>query len=737
MATVLKSPRSRIGDPLSRVDGRLKTTGNARYAADFPVVGLTYGVVVTSDIALGTILAIDPAETARAPGVIAVMTHENRPDFVTKDKAWKDAVAPSGSPFKPLLDDHIAFAQQPLAVVIAETFEAARAAARLVQVTYDAERPLTDIAAARNDAEVPKKDGSYTPVPSRGDAVKAFREAPVKIAGSYRIAPEHHAAMEPHAAIAIWQPDGSLLAHDKTQGVQNPQAWLAGIFALKPEQVRVVAPFCGGGFGGALRPQYQLFLAALAAKFVQRPVKIVLTRQQTFGLNYRPHVIYDIALGADADGRLTAIKSECLGVTSRFEEVGENIADWGPRIYRCDNALIDYKLAPLDTFSPGPMRAPGAATALNLFEIAMDELAYAADVDPLALRLINYSDRDEVEDKAYTSKALRQAYEQGADRFGWSRRTMAPRSMTDGRELIGWGVATGAWETLYQPHTLRARLRADGRLEVATASADIGTGTYTIMTQIASEEMGLAIDRIDAQLGDSTLPKSPVEGGSWGAASIATALQIACRSLKAKLVAAVAKLDDGRPLGKPSEDEVEFVDGTLRLKAEPARAVPIADIVTGTGADTIEVEEQPRPAVVQAQDKAKLTHQAVFVEVKVDEDLGQIRVDLDLDEHGLVGEFGLVLCLHHRGPGLLLDLDGVGARAGDDVGDRHSARRLGLEPQRADRRHRHRHGRRHHRGRGAAPARGGAGTGQGQTHPPGRVRRGQGRPGSARDPRRP
>jgi xanthine dehydrogenase YagR molybdenum-binding subunit len=625
MATQITSPTSRIGDPLSRVDGRLKTTGRAPYAADFPVAGLTYGVVVSSAIARGRIVSIDTSRAEAQPGVVAVMTHENRPDFVTKNKAWADQVAPDGEHFKPLLDGRIAFSQQPIAVVVGETFEAARDAAALVEIAYDAETPMTDIAANGNEAYSPGKSGPYKPVPSRGDAVGAYRKAPVKVYGAYTIATEHHNAMEPHAATAIWQADGSLLVHDKTQGAQNPQGWLAGIFGLKPAKVRVVAPFMGGGFGGGLRPQYQLFLAALAAKMVDRPVKIVLARQQTFSLQYRPQVIYDIALGADEEGHLQAIKSECLGVTSRFEENAEAVADWGPRVYRCDNALIDYKITPLDTNTPGPMRAPGAATAMNLFEIAMDELAYAVDIDPLELRLRNYSMKDEVENKDYTSKALRAAYNQGADAFGWRRRSQEPRSMRDGRELVGWGMATGAWETLYKPHTLRAKLRADGRLEVATASADIGTGTYTIMTQVASEEMGLPVDRIDALLGDSSLPKAPVEGGSWGAASITTALQIACRSLKAKLVAAAAKMEFD-PLASPKMDEVEFVDGRVVRIDDPTRAIAIEDIVRASGKDAIGVEEEPPARLVEATRKAKLTHQAVFAEVKVDEELGQVRV---------------------------------------------------------------------------------------------------------------
>ncbi len=624
MAAATPSPTSRIGDPLSRVDGRLKTSGRAPYAADFAMAGLAYGAIVSSAIARGRIAGFDLAAARAVPGVIEIVTHENRIAVVEKDKAWKDAVAPNGSPFKPLSSPEIAWAQQPIALVIAETFEAARAAALLVAVSYDSDDIVTELRLAVGDAYYPKGDGTYSPEKSRGDFKSAYAAAPHRVAATYRIAPEHHNPMEPHASSAAWLPDGTLLIHDKTQGAQNPQAYLASIFGLDPEQVHVVAPFMGGGFGCGLRPQYQTFLAAMAARMVGRPVKVVMTRQQMFSHQYRPHVVYDVALAANGAGQLQAIRSDCIGVTSRFEVNAENVVNWGPQIYRCDNAEIDYRVAPLDTYTPGPMRAPGAATGLNLFEIAMDELAYEVGIDPLELRRINYSDRNELSGAAYTSKALGEAYTQGAARFGWERRTMAPGSMRDGRELVGWGVATGCWETLFQAHTVRARLGTDGRLEVATASADIGTGTYTIMTQIASEEMGLPVDRIDALLGDSTLPKAPVEGGSWGAASIANALVVACASLRGALVAAARKRDDS-PLANASVDLVEFAGGTMRLKSDPARAIDLAAFIRGEGGP-ISVEESVGPKVLEAPGKARNTHQAVFVEVKVDDELRQIRV---------------------------------------------------------------------------------------------------------------
>lgn len=615
---------SRIGDPLSRVDGRLKTTGLAHYAADFPMPGLAYGVVVSSAIARGRVTGFDLAAARAVPGVIEIVTHENRAKVNEADKAWRDAVAPKGSPFKPLSSPDIHFSQQPVALVIADTFEAARAAAALVDVAYEAEPPLTSLREAAGAGFHPPGDGSYSPVKSRGDFPKAYNAAAHRVSATYRLAPEHHNPIEPHASSAWWQPDGTLLVHDKTQGAQNAQGYLAGIFGLKPDQVHVVAPFMGGGFGCGLRPQYQLFLAAVAAKMLDRPVKVVLSRQQMFSHQYRPHVIYDIALAANGAGQLQAIRSDCVGATSQFEADAENVTNWGPMIYRCDNAEIDYRIARIDTATPGPMRAPGAATGLNLFEMAMDELAYEVGVDPLELRRINYSLVNEQTGSPYTSKALDVAYTQGAARFGWDRRTQAPRSMRDGAELVGWGMATGCWETLFQTHAVRATLGMDGRLEVATASSDIGTGTYTIMTQIASEETGLPVDRIVALLGNSRLPKAPPEGGSWGAASIANALVVTLAAFREALLKAARKIDDS-PLANAAIGQVEFVDGLIRLKADPARALDLTALVHGQGGP-ITVEASTSDKILQSQKKARNTHQAVFVEVKVDEALRQVRV---------------------------------------------------------------------------------------------------------------
>jgi xanthine dehydrogenase YagR molybdenum-binding subunit len=292
--------------------------------------------------------------------------------------------------------------------------------------------------------------------------------------------------------------------------------------------------------------------------------------------------------------------------------------------YACANAAAESTLAKVDTYTPGDMRAPGAATGMTLFEIAIDEMAYAAGVDPLEFRLLNYSETNAMDGTRFTSKALREAYAQGAEKFGWRKRLFGARSMRDGRELVGWGVATGMWEALYESAPVRAKLRADGGLEVSAATSDIGTGTYTVMAQIAADTLGLGLEKIIPQLGDSDLSKSPVEGGSRTAASVGAGVRVACRQIGEKLVAAAAKLER-KPLGAADIDAVVFTGGRVALKADPSRSVSFDEIMLAAGLDSIEVEVKP-PAELRGKKMSRNTHSAVFAEVKVDEELGVVRV---------------------------------------------------------------------------------------------------------------
>ena len=617
-----------VGTAQRRVDGRAKVTGAARYAAEFAAADLLHGAVVSSAIARGTIKSIDTKAAEAVPGVVKVYTHRNRPRTAWLDSSYRDEVAPPGHPFRALKSDAILFSGQPVALVVARDFETATYAASLVEVSYDAQAPRTDLDRERGASYVPpkKRSGIDPPPKPRGDADRAFAGAPVRVQQEYRVAVEHHNPMEPHATTVVWEGGGAITVHDKIQGVTNTQAYVTGVFGLAKEQVRVVTPFVGGGFGSGLRPQYQLFLAVLASLDLERSVRVVLTRDQMFTFGHRPLAIQTVSLGAEADGRLTAIIHDSVQETSTFEDYQENQVNWSGMLYRCDNTKLTYELAKLDTYTPADMRAPGAVLGVYALEAAMDELAYATGIDPVELRLRNYiADRDQNTDKKLTSKALESCYRQGAERFGWAKRDARPRSMREGRELVGWGMATGVWEAMMQKTSARATLTADGRLEVATASADIGTGTYTILTQLGADALGLGMDDVTAKLGDTSLPFSPLEGGSWTAASAGTAVQIACESVREK-VFKLARQMDGSPLANADLDHVTFEHGRIFVTRDPSRSVSLADAVRSSKEGKVEAEETAAPSMIQQMRYVGYTHSAVFVEVKVDEELGVVRV---------------------------------------------------------------------------------------------------------------
>jgi xanthine dehydrogenase YagR molybdenum-binding subunit len=615
-----------VGQPADRVDGVAKVTGDARYAAEFNALDLLYGCVVNSAIAKGSIKAIDTERARQVPGVVEVLTHENRPHIAWFDRSYKDEDAPPGSPFRALRNAEILFSGQPVALVIAQDFESARYAASLVQVQYETTAHETDLAKMRAQAFEPKrtKSGFKKPV-SRGDFDAALANAEVKHRCEYRLAIEHHNPMELHAATVIWRGDGRILVHDKTQGAQNTQTYICGAFGFSKEDVEVYSPFVGGAFGSGLRPQYQLYLAVMSAKALERSVRVVLSREQMFTFGYRPDAIQSFEFGAQRDGTITAFKHDCIQNTSSFENYSETIVNWGGALYACANVTSSHRLARLDLYTPIDMRAPGAATGVNAFEAALDELAHELRMDPLELRLKNYAERDLNDDKPFTSKALRDCYEQGAERFGWARRSAEPRSMRDGRELVGWGVASGIWDAFQQKARARATIDARGQLEIATASADIGTGTYTILAQIAAECMGLPPGTIRVKLGDSSLPKAPLQGGSWTAASVGSAVKSACEALQ-KVLLKQAHTIGNSPLGKARLSSVAFEEGEIRLKKDARRALPLREIVASTGEARVSAEGKAGPNPLSMARYSRYAHSAVFAEVKVDEELGQIRV---------------------------------------------------------------------------------------------------------------
>ena len=608
-----------IGTATSRVDGHAKVTGAAKYAGEFGAPDLAHGCVVTSHIAKGRIVSIDISEAMSIAGVIAVLTHRNRPPMANSDRAYKDETAPeSGSPYRPLYDDKVRFSGQPVALVLAEDFETAHFAATRVRVEYEAEAHLTDFQKKRDDTE----PAGTEPKP-RGNAEKAFASAEVRHDGEYYLPIEHHNPMELFASTVIRGDDGKLTVYDKTQGVQNVQRYLCGVFRMKPDEVRVMSPFAGGAFGSGLRPQHQVALAVMAARALQRSVRLVLTRQQMVTLGYRPGTTQRVALGARADGALEAIRHDVVAMTSQYENFARDDTGWSGALYTCANTKYSHNLAKLDLATPIDMRAPGAATGMVPLECAMDELAVALKMDPLQLRLRNYSDRQQDQDLPFTSKELRECYRQAAEAFGWSKRSPEPRSMRDGSELVGWGMATGVWEALQEKTSARIVLTANGHAEVACATADIGTGTYTIMAQVAADLLGLPIDNVSVKLGDSTLPSSPVEGGSWMAASVSHAILKAADAVRKELLALAKKMPDS-PLKGAKLDDVILADGKIVSKEDASRAVSIADAMRHGKVDRI--EQQKSTSFEEDDEHARNTHSAVFAEVKIDEQLGVIRV---------------------------------------------------------------------------------------------------------------
>ncbi len=604
-----------VGTPLDRVDGVAKVTGQARYAGEYPQTGLLHGSVVSSTIARGRVLDIDSTQAMRVPGVIAVLDHGHRPPISSYDDDYSDADSAEGSPFRPLFNDRVLYSGQPLALVIAETLELARYAGSLIKIDYAEEVHQTDLGASQKSHAAPAE----TPAP-RGDFAGQFAGAPLQVDATYLTANEHHNPMEPHASTVHYKADGTLEIHDKTQGTQNCQDYLHKVFGLPKANIRVHAAFVGGAFGSALRPQYQLPLAVMAALHLKRSVRVTLTRQQMFTFGYRPRTEQRLRLGADADGRLLAIAHDALGQTSRFEDFTEHLVEWSGMLYQCDNVALSYRLASLDVYTPLDMRAPGAASGMIALECAMDELACAAQVDPVDLRLRNFAAHNANEGKPYSSKELLACYQQGAERFGWHGRNPQPRSMRSGHRLIGWGMAGGVWEAMQMKASAKARIDGRGHLTVSSATTDIGTGTYTVMTQIAADAAGVKVQDVTFMLGDSSLPTAPLQGGSFTVSSVGSAVRQACHVLRTQVLEHARTLYP--QLANTPRQQIVFTDGYLHAGSH---RWALADIVASAPDGKFEVQIDAEPGA-RRQPFSTATHSAVFVEVHVDEDLGTINV---------------------------------------------------------------------------------------------------------------
>jgi xanthine dehydrogenase YagR molybdenum-binding subunit len=523
-----------------------------------------------------------------------------------------------------LQDPDVRYNGQPIGVVVAETFEQATDAASLIRVRYAEERPVLDMdTAPRNPPEsVRPMRGERTT--RRGDFARGLAESAVRVDHTYTTPLENHNPMEVHNTLAIWEQD-ALTLYESTQGITTVRNTVAHTFGLPPEKVRVVSHFTGGGFGSKGGSWSHESLAAMAAREVGRPVKLVLTRRQMFGpVGGRARTVQRVTLGATADGVLTATRHESTSNTSTIEDWLEPAVTPTLMLYACPNLETEYNLVRLNVGTPTFMRAPGETTGTFALECAMDELAVALKIDPVALRLKNYAERDPESNKPWSSKGLRDCYNLAAERFGWSRRNPTPRATRDGRWLVGWGMATATYPARQNPAGAAARMFPDGRVLVRAGTQEIGCGTYTVMTQIAADALGLPVDRVRFELGDTTMPENPASTGSVTASSTGSAVNEAATQLRRRLVQ-LAIADAASPLHGAMESDVRVVDGRLSLASNNARGEDYATLVARQGGQPIEVTSTTR-AGADAQQYSMHSFGAVFAEVRVDEELGEIRV---------------------------------------------------------------------------------------------------------------
>lgn len=615
--------QSYIGRPQDRVDGPEKVSGRAKYAGEFSNKDVKYGFVLSSAIAKGWITSMDIDRAERVPGVIKAYYHEVKKG----PEPAQDDTAPSGKPFRPLASSRILFSGQPIALVVAYSPEAAREAAYLIDVQYGVEKAETDLEHQRDKAQDAKKGLLIfrKPPAPRGDADEAFENAEIKISAEYKTPMEFHNPMEMHAATVFYELDGSLVVFDKTQGVMNSQSYICETFKLPKRKVQVLSPYVGGAFGSGLRPQYQLYLAVMASLDLKTAVRVTMTRPQMFTFGHRPQTLQRLRLSADTDGQLQSIEHETIGETSKYEDFTESVVDWSSVLYQCDNVRLGYQLVRLDVPTPMDMRAPGAASGMFALESAMDELAVALGMDPLELRLKNYAEQDQNHKRPFSSKELLACYKQGAEAFGWSRRNPAVRSMQDDHQLIGLGMATGCWEAFQSKASAKAKIRVDGRLTISSATSDIGTGTYTIMTQIAADVLGLPMDKVEVQLGDSSLPPAPLQGGSKTAATVGSAVKEVCEALAKKLFK-IGKGLKHSPFEKAQFEDVVFKDAAMYLRKDPVKQLALSAVLITLENGELETEVSSSPNLVKQVPYSMYTHSAVFAEVAVDEDFGIVRV---------------------------------------------------------------------------------------------------------------
>lgn len=613
---------SSIGQPLTRRDGVLKVTGEARFAADNHPPRTLHAVLAVSTVARGRVSFLDTEAAKRHPGVVDVMTPANRPTLAEDPDA-------KTNPFMFRLDllqnDQVRYANQAIAVVIAETLEAATEGAALLSPRYETQPARVGLDGG--ESFVPQVVGVGNPAEMhRGDMEAGLAVASKRIEAVYETPTQYHNAMEPHAIVAVW--DGNTLSIDTpSQGLAMAQGRIAGLFGIAPQNIHIRSPFLGGGFGSKGFISGPQLLGILAAKLVGRPVKLVLRREHMYGpVGHRAPTRQTIRMGADEHGALTALAHHAKTVSSTFDDFFEPAADASHTLYASPAISTSHEAVRIDTGTPLFMRAPGEATGSIALESAIDEMAWACDMDPLAFRLTNYAEVEPISGKPFSSKALRECYAQGAERFGWSKRPLAPRQMRDEAGLlIGWGMGTATFPAMMFQAEARAILKSDGYGVMETGAHDMGQGAGTAFAQIAADGLGIGIDQLEFKSGTSDLPDAGIAGGSAHTATAGMAIHNAGAAVIAKL-ADLATGNEKSPLFGAGNAGVVARDGRLFRRDDETRSESYADILGRAGLAQIEANGKGAADPAAQTDYAMHAHGAVYAEVKVDPDLGQIRV---------------------------------------------------------------------------------------------------------------
>ncbi len=616
-----------VGQPLDRVDAQAKVQGEARFTAEFQVENIAYAVPVYSTIAKGKIRKIDSGTAKQTPGVLAVITHQNMPrmkappivDFHNIGKGF----ALSDLPIMQNAEVH--WDGEPVAIVVAETLEKAEHAASLVSVEYEIETPEVSFEHAKAGAFVPKDILGEPPEIKIGDGNKAFAEADVSVGHVYRTPRYNHNAIEPHATIAVWDENVGVAVFDATQSVNLTAHTLAHIFDLKVEDVQVVAPFLGGGFGGKIGWS-NTPLCVAAAKVVNRPVKMVLSREGTFRMiGGRTLSEQHVALGARKDGKLTALIHTGLTATIASGRYAEQCTFPPRHLYSSPNLYVGQKVVYLDTVANTWMRAPGESIGTFALESAMDELAHELRMDPIELRRINEPEKDPTKDTEFSSRHLTEAYRSGAEKFGWYGRNPRPQSQRDGEWLVGQGVATAYYPFLRFPAKARVRICADGSAIVQAPASEMGMGTATVQIQHAADRLGLPLHRVTFQYGDSSLPDTPMmAGGSNQTATTFAAVRAAVEEVHRELLKMAQKRSDS-PLKGAKYEEVEARDGGLFRSGDKTRGELYAAILQKAGQASVEAETSSGPPM-EMMKYSMASYGAQFCEVRVHEETGEVRV---------------------------------------------------------------------------------------------------------------